>query len=92
MIIPRERKIVRFYIQLSAAAAATFQVNPHPPLLVGLLREILHPFTFSSTNIEWSSIYRVSRQLLLLSSHFILSGTYNIKLGRKKALSYFLNA
>ncbi|KAJ5230425.1 2-polyprenyl-6-methoxyphenol hydroxylase [Penicillium chrysogenum] len=57
MIIPRERKVVRFYIQLSAAVATKLKENHNPALLVGLLRGILHPYTFASTHIEWSGIY-----------------------------------
>ncbi|CAG8909956.1 unnamed protein product [Penicillium egyptiacum] len=61
MIIPRERMIVRFYIQLSAAVATKLEENRNPSLLVGLLREIFHPYTFASTHIEWLTIYRVGR-------------------------------
>jgi phenol 2-monooxygenase len=74
MIIPRERKLVRFYIQLSAAVTTKLKKNHDPSLLVGLLRGILHPYTFASTHIEWSTIYHVSPQTSLPPSIIMHSG------------------
>jgi hypothetical protein len=77
MIIPRERKVVRFYIQLSAAVATKLKENHNPALLVGLLRGILHPYTFASTHIEWSGIYHVSPQIPLPPGVIMRSGSYS---------------
>ncbi|KAJ6189132.1 2-polyprenyl-6-methoxyphenol hydroxylase [Penicillium mononematosum] len=76
MIIPRERKIVRFYIQLSAAVATKLKENHNPSLLVGLLRGILHPYTFASSLIEWSTIYHVSPQIPLSPGVIMRSGAH----------------
>jgi hypothetical protein len=91
MIIPRERKIVRFYIQLSAAVATKLKENHNPALLVGLLRGILHPYTFASTHIEWSTIYHVSPQIPLPPASLCVQA-HTPDLGWKRNLSYFLNA
>jgi hypothetical protein len=92
MIIPRERMMVRFYIQLSAAVATKLKESHNQSLLVGLLTEILHPYTFASTQIEWSTIYRVSPQTLLPINSIMRPKAHTSDSGRKKNLPHFLNA
>jgi hypothetical protein len=92
MIIPRERMIVRFYIQLPTAVATKLKENHNQSLLVGILTEILHPYTFASTQIEWSTVYRVSPQILPTVNIIMCPGAHTSDSGRKTNLSYFLNA
>ncbi|PYI08491.1 FAD binding domain protein [Aspergillus sclerotiicarbonarius CBS 121057] len=63
MIIPREKKLVRFYIQISPAVAASFKANYCPSALMAVLKNILQPYTFDTCHIEWSTIYTVGRRV-----------------------------
>ncbi|PWY71716.1 hypothetical protein BO70DRAFT_389570 [Aspergillus heteromorphus CBS 117.55] len=63
MIIPREKKLVRFYIQVSPLVAARFKVDYHSSTLIAVLRDILQPYTFNTLHIEWSTIYTIGQRL-----------------------------
>ena len=59
MIIPREKKLVRFYIQISPTVAESFKANYCPSALMTVLKNILRPYTFDTSSTEWSTIYTV---------------------------------
>ncbi|KXG45467.1 Monooxygenase, FAD-binding [Penicillium griseofulvum] len=63
MIIPREERLVRFYVQLSPRAAALFKADYHPKTLVTIVKDILRPYIFEAPCIEWSTIYTVGQTL-----------------------------
>ncbi|PWY89454.1 FAD binding domain protein [Aspergillus sclerotioniger CBS 115572] len=63
MIIPREKKLVRFYIQISPTVAAGFKANYCPSALMTVLKNILQPYTFDTSHTEWSTIYTVGQKL-----------------------------
>ncbi|KAJ5385000.1 Monooxygenase FAD-binding [Penicillium concentricum] len=70
MIIPREERMVRFYVQLSPGAAALFKADYHPETLVTIVKDILHPYSFEAPYTEWSTIYTVGQRLCpALSKH-----------------------
>lgn len=59
MIIPREEKLVRFYIQLQDTIAAQFIVNGDTELLVTTVQNMLDPYFFETSHIVWSTNYTV---------------------------------
>ncbi|RAK95026.1 putative FAD monooxygenase [Aspergillus ibericus CBS 121593] len=63
MIIPRERKLVRFYIQISPIVATSFKANNCLSTLIRVLKDISQPYTFDTCHIEWSTIYTVGQRL-----------------------------
>ncbi|CDM35428.1 Aromatic-ring hydroxylase-like [Penicillium roqueforti FM164] len=63
MIIPRERRLVRCYVQLPHEVAAVLWKEVDPALLVNIVKKILSPHTFEASNIEWSTIYTVGQRL-----------------------------
>ncbi|KAF7588647.1 hypothetical protein BBP40_005429 [Aspergillus hancockii] len=63
MIIPREGKLVRVYIQLTPAAATSFNQNHHIDTLLSVTQEILRPYSFHISHLHWSTIYTVGRRL-----------------------------
>ncbi|OOF99515.1 hypothetical protein ASPCADRAFT_393357 [Aspergillus carbonarius ITEM 5010] len=63
MIIPREKKLVRFYIQISPTVAESFKANYCPSALMTVLKNILRPYTFDTSSTEWSTIYTVGQKL-----------------------------
>lgn len=61
MIIPRERKIVRVYVQVSSALAQKYRTcGRDPEIIMEAVRQIMHPFNFKASRLEWSTIYTVS--------------------------------
>ncbi|KAI9038226.1 2-polyprenyl-6-methoxyphenol hydroxylase [Aspergillus affinis] len=63
MIIPRENRLVRFYIQLSPTMAAKFRSNYHPAALVIVAKAIMQPYMFEAANLQWSTIYTVGHRV-----------------------------
>lgn len=59
MIIPRERRLVRCYIQLSHEDAAALTMSMDPARMVDIVRRILSPYKFEVSRVEWSTIYSV---------------------------------
>lgn len=58
MVIPRERKLVRVYIQLSSCE------SPLPDklqceVITEAIRDALHPYSFSPKQVEWTTTYTV---------------------------------
>lgn len=61
MIIPRERKLVRMYVQVSSELANTcWANNGDPEVIMKAVRKIMQPYRFNASRIEWSTIYAVS--------------------------------
>lgn len=61
MIIPRERKLVRMYVQVSSELASNYWTNGgDPEVIMMTVRKIMQPYRFNASLIEWSTIYAVS--------------------------------
>lgn len=61
MIIPRERKLVRMYVQVSSELASKYWANGgDPEVIMMAVRKIMQPYRFNASGIEWSTIYVVS--------------------------------
>lgn len=73
MIIPREDRLVRCYVQLSPSIAAAFKKEYLPNILVSLVQDILKPYTFGTSHIEWSTIYSVRCEPISDNLHMIES-------------------
>ncbi|OJJ42343.1 hypothetical protein ASPZODRAFT_2122335 [Penicilliopsis zonata CBS 506.65] len=70
MVIPREARLVRCYVQLDCRTAAEFKKNYHADILVKLVATILQPYRFEASQLEWSTIYTVGQRLCqTLSMH-----------------------
>ncbi|PLB49808.1 2-polyprenyl-6-methoxyphenol hydroxylase [Aspergillus steynii IBT 23096] len=63
MIIPRERRLVRFYIQLSPTVAAKIRSCYHHAALIVVAKAILQPYFFDAAKVQWSTIYTVGQRL-----------------------------
>ncbi|KAJ5336907.1 uncharacterized protein N7506_004929 [Penicillium brevicompactum] len=59
MIIPRERRLVRFYVQLTHEDAAALKKGMDSTRLVDIVRRIMRPYKFEVSSVEWSTIYSV---------------------------------
>lgn len=58
MIIPRERKLIRVYVQLVLSDYGLSQKD-QAVIITEATRKVLYPYTFSAKSIEWTTIYRV---------------------------------
>lgn len=62
MIIPRERKLIRVYVQVSPALAQRYSTGGRDPeVIMEAVRKIISPFKLNASHIEWSTIYAVSK-------------------------------
>lgn len=62
MIIPRERKIVRLYVQVSSSLADNYRTHGrNPEIIMQAIRKVMLPYRFDVSRIEWSTIYSVSK-------------------------------
>lgn len=63
MIIPRERKLVRMYVQVSSELANNYWANGgDSEVIMKAVRKIMQPYRFDTSRIEWSTIYAVSER------------------------------
>lgn len=58
MLIPRERNLVRFYVQLSPSLK-TKSLQEQRNAILSKIEEILRPYLFSTKIVEWTSLYSV---------------------------------
>ena len=63
MVIPREGRLVRCYVQLSRETATAFKAHSEANVLIDLVKRILYPYSFEASQIEWSTIYSVRRHV-----------------------------
>lgn len=66
MMIPRERKLVRVYVELSPEASSRYRAERNPDILLEQVATIMQPYTIRAGHIDWSTTYTVSSSLLLL--------------------------
>lgn len=63
MIIPRERKLVRMYVQVTPGQAEVYRANDQDPeVIMQAVRNIMQPYRFEASRLEWSTIYSVSSE------------------------------
>jgi hypothetical protein len=64
MVIPRERKLVRLYIQLADIRPSKGErfdkTIGSPELIFQAAKKILEPYTITYNNCEWWTIYQAS--------------------------------
>jgi hypothetical protein len=59
MVIPREKRMVRIYTELSPMAAAQYAIEQNPDVVMDRIAEILQPYIIKSTRIDWHTTYKV---------------------------------
>jgi phenol 2-monooxygenase len=73
MTLPRERGLVRFYVQLgeSSAKGGDFdrrEVDPDD--IIKIARKIMQPYTLDYNHCDWFSVYTVGQRLAESFSHY----------------------
>ncbi|KAG2026541.1 hypothetical protein GB937_001321 [Aspergillus fischeri] len=63
MMIPRERKLVRVYVELPPEAADTYRADRNADVLTDQVATIMQPYTMRTSHIDWSTIYTVGQRI-----------------------------
>ncbi|KAF7591615.1 hypothetical protein BBP40_001315 [Aspergillus hancockii] len=63
MMVPRERRLVRVYVELSPMASAHFTEQQTPMTIMNQVSEIMQPYVVKSNHIDWFTTYKVGQRL-----------------------------
>ncbi|KAH8423746.1 putative FAD monooxygenase [Aspergillus melleus] len=63
MMIPRERKLVRVYVELPPESAERYRAECNADILMERVATIMQPYSMSTSHIDWSTIYTVGQRL-----------------------------
>ncbi|KAL4922395.1 FAD binding domain-containing protein [Aspergillus aurantiobrunneus] len=63
MMIPRERKLVRVYVELPQTVASRYREEKNDELLMSQVETIMRPYVMKTTYIDWSTIYNVGQRI-----------------------------
>ncbi|KAJ5259442.1 hypothetical protein N7478_012423 [Penicillium angulare] len=63
MTIPRERKLVRIYVELPPDVADRYRAESDPGILMEQVAIIMQPYTISTRHVEWSTIYTINQRI-----------------------------
>jgi hypothetical protein len=59
MMIPRERKLVRIYVELHPDVAARYREEQDGEVLMNEVEKIMWPYIMKTKHIDWSTAYTV---------------------------------
>lgn len=59
MVIPREQKLVRIYVELHPDVATRYREEQNSEVLMDQVEKVMQPYTMKTKHIEWSTIYTV---------------------------------
>ena len=65
-MIPRERKLVRVFVELPPAEADRYRADRNANVLTEQVATIMQPYTMRTSHIDWSTIYTVISPLPFL--------------------------
>lgn len=59
MMIPREKRLVRVYVELSPSTAAQYKMEENPGFIMSQVEVIMQPYSMKAKHIAWSTVYNV---------------------------------
>ena len=59
MMIPRERKLVRVYVELPPSVAMRYREDQDGEVLMHQVAKVMQPYMMETKHIEWSTTYTV---------------------------------
>lgn len=59
MMIPRERKLVRIYVELPPSVAVQYREEQDGEILMKQVAKVMQPYMMETKHIEWSTTYTV---------------------------------
>ncbi|KAJ5588468.1 hypothetical protein N7537_011146 [Penicillium hordei] len=63
MMIPRERKLVRIYVELHPDVAARYREEQDGEVLMNEVEKIMWPYIMKTKHIDWSTAYTVGQRV-----------------------------
>ncbi|KAL2818233.1 FAD binding domain-containing protein [Aspergillus cavernicola] len=63
MMVPREKRLVRVYVELSPMASAQYTIQQIPDIIMDQVAEIMQPYVIKSNRIEWYTTYKVGQRI-----------------------------
>ncbi|KAJ5539802.1 FAD binding domain protein [Penicillium frequentans] len=63
MMIPRERKLVRVYVELPPEASGRYRAERNPDVLMDQVAATMQPYTIRASHIDWSTTYTVGQRI-----------------------------
>ncbi|GIK00056.1 hypothetical protein Aspvir_004071 [Aspergillus viridinutans] len=59
MVLPREKRLVRVYTELSPMASAQYAIQQTPEVIMDRIAEIMQPYMIKTNRINWHTTYKV---------------------------------
>ncbi|KAL1849062.1 hypothetical protein Plec18170_007721 [Paecilomyces lecythidis] len=59
MMIPREKRLVRVYVELSPSTAAQYKMEENAGFIMSQVEVIMQPYSMKAKHIAWSTVYNV---------------------------------
>ena len=69
--------MVRVYFQIPNAIAIEYKKQPCPNVLLQIVQLIMQPYSFRTSQIDWSTVYQV-RYTFILRDFVFIRDTWNI--------------
>ncbi|KAJ5181827.1 hypothetical protein N7449_011974 [Penicillium cf. viridicatum] len=63
MVIPRERKLVRIYVELHSDVATRYREEQDSEVLMDEVEKIMRPYMMKTKHIDWSTAYTVGQRV-----------------------------
>ncbi|KAF7166861.1 hypothetical protein CNMCM5623_000415 [Aspergillus felis] len=63
MVVPREKRLVRVYSELSPMASAQYAIQQTPEVILDRIAEIMQPYMIKANRIDWYTTYKVSQRI-----------------------------
>ncbi|KAL3480808.1 FAD binding domain-containing protein [Aspergillus californicus] len=63
MMIPREKKLVRIYVELPSEAAERYRAEQNAHILMEPVATIMKPYSIRTNYVDWSTIYTVGQRI-----------------------------
>ncbi|KAE8387455.1 FAD binding domain-containing protein [Aspergillus alliaceus] len=94
MIVPRERRLARVYVELSPIASGRFTEQQEPQIIMDQIAEIMQPYTMKTNQIAWYTTYKVGQRVcpkISIYNRIFLAGeaihTHSPKVGQGMKVS-----
>lgn len=59
MIIPREKRLVRAYVEISITMVDEYKVENDPGVIMRQVETIMAPYSIKAKHVDWSTVYTV---------------------------------
>jgi phenol 2-monooxygenase len=61
MIIPREKRLVRVYVEISISMVDQYKMDNDPGVIMRQVETVMKPYSIKAKHVDWSTVYTVPR-------------------------------